>query len=118
MNYCHLLMAQVHCSMEILLLNNSGDEAEPTTAFCAFYKEGKGAGGTDFPRPHLRRACAHAQGCWGVGLPHLNQCENHLGGVLSGKHSGSDSAGLGGLSACISDKQPADAGACGLWATL
>ena len=67
MNYCHLLMAQVHCSTEILLLNNSGDEAERTRAFCAFYKEGKGAGGTDFPRPHLRRACAHAQGCLGCG---------------------------------------------------
>ena len=47
MNYCHLLMAEVHCSMEILLLNNCGDEAEPTTPFCAFYKEGKG--GTDVP---------------------------------------------------------------------
>lgn len=29
-------------------------------------------------------------------------------GVLSGKHAGSDSVGLGGLSACVSDKQPAD----------
>lgn len=47
MNYCHLLMAEVLCSMEILLLNNCGDEAEPTTPFCAFYKEGKG--GMDVP---------------------------------------------------------------------
>ena len=47
MNYCHLLMAEVHCSMEILLVNSCGDEAEPTTPFCAFYKEGKG--GMDVP---------------------------------------------------------------------
>ena len=49
MNYRRLLMAEVHCSMETLLLKNSGDE-EPTTPFCAFYKEGKEAGGTNFPR--------------------------------------------------------------------
>ena len=76
----HLLTAQVPCSMETLLLNNSGDAAEPTTAFCAFYKEGKAAGGTDFPRPHLRRAVLMHRGVRSVGLSHLNQCENPLGG--------------------------------------
>ena len=79
MNYCHLLMAEVHCSMEILLLNNCGDEAEPTTPFCAFYKEGKG--GTDVP------VFMHRSG--GVGLSHFNQHENPLWG-LPGKNLGSD----------------------------
>lgn len=62
--------AQVHCSTA-LLLNSSGDAAEPTTAFCAFYKEGKGAGEPGFPGLTPETCGAHAQGCSGVWAFHI-----------------------------------------------
>lgn len=84
MNYRRLLMAEVHCSMETLLLKNSGDEAEPTTPFCAFYKEGKEAGGTNFPQRSPEMCMCSCTGrcayVWGSGFSHFEKHENHLPG--------------------------------------
>lgn len=46
-----LLMVEGHHLVEIPLLKSCGDEAEPTTPFCAFHKVGAGAGGASLPQP-------------------------------------------------------------------